>query len=132
MFANKDSKLFKAIDKGNFKKVEELLLSGANVNARDKQRDDCTPLHVAVSSCDLSSMETLISCGANINAVSNHGYTPLMAACIKGLYRLIKLLVDNGADKNIQTIYGDRAIDFVKKIQPRDELIEKIIKMLEI
>ena len=131
MFFDKDRKLFKAIDKGDFFKVSELLARRANVNARDTLRDNCTPLHVAVSSCNDSIMKTLIDWGADINAVSNHGYTPLMSACITGLYPLVKLLLDNGAYKNIQTIYGDRAIDFAKRYKPRSETTEKIIEMLE-
>jgi len=41
--------------------------------------------------------------GANINAVSENGWTPLMLAVLHGSSAIVKLLLEYGADPNITT-----------------------------
>ena len=45
---------------------------------------------------DLSQVSTLISKGADINAVDEEGWTPYLAASVEGNWKVMKLLQDMG------------------------------------
>ena len=55
----------------------------ANVEDRG-MKGDCTPLMEAASSGHLEIVKLLISHGADVNAQSSSGNTPLMYACASG------------------------------------------------
>ena len=60
-----------------------LLAMRANVEDRG-MKGDCTPLMEAASSGHLEIVKLLISHGADVNAQSSSGNTPLMYACASG------------------------------------------------
>ena len=62
-----------------------------------------TILHVAVLECNVQIVEHLISRKANVNAVSVDGDPPLFASATKGHARIVKLLVEAGANSNLDT-----------------------------
>ena len=52
----------------------------------------------------------------NINAKNNEGYTPLHLIAMKAeKVEFVKLMYDLGADKNIETEFGERAYDLAKE-----------------
>ena len=57
----------------------------ANVEDRG-MKGDCTPLMEAASSGHLEIVKLLISHGADVNAQSSSGNTPLMYACASGKF----------------------------------------------
>ncbi len=59
-----------------------------------------TPLHKAVCSTVVETVKTLLDAGANVNAVSGDGVTPLQHAIGKNHPRIVQLLVEHGADLN--------------------------------
>jgi len=55
---------------------------------------------------DEAAAKMLIGKGANVNAVGNYGWTPLMVASEKGLYETARLLIKHGADVNSRNVGG--------------------------
>ena len=70
-----------------------------------------TPLHYACAKGHLDVASFLIANGANVNALSLGGTTPLMMAVQSGNELLVKLLLDKGADLQIRNAEGITAID---------------------
>ena len=66
-----------------FFQFQVLLAMRANVEDRG-MKGDCTPLMEAASSGHLEIVKLLISHGADVNAQSSSGNTPLMYACASG------------------------------------------------
>jgi len=55
---------------------------------------------------DEAAAKMLIEKGANVNAVGNYGWTPLMVAAEKGLYATARLLIKHGGDVNGRNLGG--------------------------
>ena len=66
--------------------------------------------------------------GALIDLKGDLGYTPLHYACMFGNIEMVKLLLDNGSDKNIQNEFGENAVRIA--INSSSENKEKIVKLL--
>jgi ankyrin repeat protein len=75
-------------------KVEILLKSGANVNAKTSS-DGETPLHKAISRGDIEIVKLLLNYGADVNAKSKYGVTALHFA--RNSNAIAQLLVEHGA-----------------------------------
>ena len=114
-------------------KIEILLKKGANVNARCKSIilsraladirewsdvqmvSEVTPLHLACAYDRFKEAKLLIESGADANAVSSYGSTPLHYLCQRHQMMsqanenasLAKLLVENGAKINLEDSNGD-------------------------
>jgi uncharacterized protein len=70
-------------------------------NQRDRRGGGLTPLVFAVRANDLESVKTLLTAGANVNQVTNYGWSPLLVATQNRYYQLASFLLDNGADPNL-------------------------------
>lgn len=79
---------------------------------------DDTVLHILV----------FLQNGALINLKGDLGYTPLHYACMFGNIEMVKLLLENGSDKNIQNEFGENAVRIA--INSSSENKEKIVKLL--
>jgi ankyrin repeat protein len=73
-----------------------------------------TPLHYACAKGHLDAASFLIANGANVNALSLGGTTPLMMAVQSGNELLVKLLLDKGADLQLRNTEGISAIDIAE------------------
>src|ERR1700722_5259042 len=60
-----------------------------------------TPLVYAVRSNDLDSVKVLLAAGADVNQVSDYGWSPLLVATQNRYYQLGAFLLDHGADPNL-------------------------------
>jgi uncharacterized protein len=60
-----------------------------------------TPLVYAVRSNDLDSVKALLAAGADINQVSDYGWSPLLVATQNRYYQLGAFLLEHGADVNL-------------------------------
>ena len=85
--------------------VELLLLNRADVHVCDE--DGKFPLHHALESVsadevypNLSTVNLLLDCGADPNAVTLSGETPLYTACSKGLLKIVHRVLKCGAEVN--------------------------------
>lgn len=81
-------------------KVRELLVAGADPNARDD--DGRSPLFSAVLGGSIGLVGLLLESGADVNARDHHGFTALHFAAQEDLPEMARLLIAKGADVNAQ------------------------------
>ena len=103
--------LTEAIKARDTTKIKELIAKGADVNARDSLGN--TLLHLAVRCKNADAVRLLIGAGANPDVLdpdpsgdSPDAYSPLHYAAIGNLTEIVKILLDGGADINIQDSFG--------------------------
>ena len=96
------AEIHKAAKKGSLEKVKAFLTNGEKVDVKDKR--EMTPLYYAAVGGHKDVCEYLISQGADVNAGSESGFFPLGGIISTRTERgveIFKLLIDNGADYNI-------------------------------
>lgn len=69
--------LFRAMTEGDCQLVKELILHGADINARDNVGS--TLLHYAVKYKDIAFIEWLLAHGADVAIKNDAGYTPFFS-----------------------------------------------------
>ena len=83
-------------------------------------------LFKAVVNGDHEAVRALLAGGADINARSNNGITPLTLAAMKGYLDITKILIDSGADLNVRNKDENTAL----KISIQNGFVE-ITKLLQ-
>ena len=106
--AAEETALADAAEHGDGVLVRELILDGADVNAR--QADGMTALHWAVYLDEPDTASLLVSSGAEVNAVNRYGVTPLSLAATNGNANLITLLLDAGANAQASLRGGETVL----------------------
>ncbi len=91
--------LRKAAQRGKVAQTKELLEQGADPNTKNK--DQHTPLALAVKHGHADVVMLLIGSGANKDPMDRHKKTPLGLAVEAGHIKLAKLLIEMGANKEI-------------------------------
>lgn len=105
--------IWEAIANGKQDVAKDLIRKGADLNARDKNGNSA--LHYLCSGNDPGMMEALLKAGADPNIRNKENMTPLFFVrriCFsdpEAKYRLMKLLLDYGADKNVHCIEAKTA-----------------------
>ncbi len=94
--------LHSAILRGHREVVNELLLHGTNVNARDHQ--GYSPLHHAVEEGNIAIVQLLLFFKAEASPKDKRGSTPLHLAAFYSHEQIAKFLVDQGAEVEVSTI----------------------------
>jgi hypothetical protein len=75
---------------------------------------------------DLAQVKALLDKGASVNSKTSYGQTPLFFACDRGYTEIVKLLIDRGADVNVEdTFYHASALSWAAQ---KDRL--EIVKLL--
>jgi len=108
-------------DSINPKAAQLLIDAGAKVNVASSA-SGATPLHEAVMTNNAITAEILLKNGADTGARNNKGWTPL-AMIMDGLKerysvpaRMVKLLVENGADINTKGFTGKTILNHLAEI----------------
>jgi ankyrin repeat protein len=97
---------------GNLKYINAFLDNGVNVD----YVNICTPLTVICWKGGNDNIaEELIIRGANVNCIAFNSYTPLMFAASRKALTLVKILLNYGADANIENNAGEKAINLIDK-----------------
>jgi len=94
-----DAALLEAAKKGNLAKVMKLATS-QNINCRDTQGRNSTPLHLAAGYNHVEVAEFLLESGADVNAQDKGGLIPLHNASSYGHVDIAALLIKYKADVN--------------------------------
>lgn len=120
--------LLMAVDNKDVIEVEKLLMSGANVNARNHLGE--TPLIRAGS---LNMIDLLLKHGADINAQDANGYSALHNAIHHVEVDTINKLLVNGADFNIQDKNGvSPVIEATIACEDHENALDILKKLLEV
>lgn len=104
---NGEQPLALAAWKGNDKAVDWLLEHGAKLNRKDKSWG---ALHYATFNGYSDLANRLIKMGADINARTPNGATPLILAAREGKVDIAKSLLEAGADPKLRTDWNDNAL----------------------
>jgi hypothetical protein len=99
--------------------MEVLLKAGAEIEARGNIQGGpgWTPLLLAAAEGYSAQVRTLISWGADVNAVDDVGRTALMLAAARGVDAEISVqaLLDAGADAHARCQEGNSALDYARE-----------------
>lgn len=126
--------LFVACKRGNVDITEFLITNcdadteqrGMFENPEDQSVHCVTPLWCAAVSGKLSVVKCLIRLGADINAVSDTGSTPVRSACFMTNMEIVQYLVEHGADiKKSNYNGGTCLINSVQSVELCSYLISK-------
>ncbi|XP_063350786.1 ankyrin repeat and LEM domain-containing protein 1 [Pelmatolapia mariae] len=102
------SQLCKAVNEGDPRSVQQLLLQGANPNLVGTK--GVAAVHLSVgkeTEKNTRCLKTLLQYGADPNIRSSEGLTPLHVAALWGCYQNLKLLLMNGGNPNIKDNEGN-------------------------
>ena len=105
-----ETPLMLAAIKGRLDWAKKLAARGAKIN-----QPGWTPLHYACSGTDGGVAAWLLSQGADVNARSPNGTTPLMMASRYGASETVPVLLKAGADVALKNEQDLTALDFAKK-----------------
>jgi hypothetical protein len=76
---------------------------------------------------DLAQVKALLDKGASVNSKSSYGQTPLFFACDRGNMEIAKLLIERGADVNVEdTFYHASAISWAAQ-KKRYEIVTLLL-----
>jgi cell division septation protein DedD len=95
-----------AAESGDVAKLQQLIDSGVKVDELRKG-DSATALDVASYAGKLNAVETLVKDGADIDAHTAAGYTPLHLAALKGHVDVVDFLLKHGAEIDAISADGD-------------------------
>jgi len=118
--ANGETPLMLAAIKGQLTAVQLLVRRGARIN-----KEGWSPLHYACSGPDEGVSAWLLAQGAELDARSPNGSTPLMMAARYGALDLPAVLLKAGADVNLRNAQGLSALDFARAAG-RDALVQEL------
>ncbi len=99
-----------AIDFGAKASIEWMIEKGVNLRFEDDEGS--TPLHSCIDRAKPDRYEilkSLIDAGADVNAYGMHNWTPLHLAAIRDDQRMMKMLMEAGADREKRTVIDNYA-----------------------
>ncbi|KAK2876855.1 hypothetical protein Q8A67_020951 [Cirrhinus molitorella] len=99
-----DRQLLEASKSGDLEVVKKLCTL-QNVNCRDVEGRQSTPLHFAAGYNRVAVVEYLLQHGADVHAKDRGGLVPLHNACSYGHYEVAELLILHGAVVNVADLW---------------------------
>ena len=119
-----------AVFLANVPRVSAMLNSNAELVQERYARGD-TALHHAARNGDLEIAEQLVSCGADPNAMSDHGHFPLYCAAGHGHVETTRYLLENGADLGAKLSDGKTVPEWLKQFADQDPRFRACLDVLE-
>ncbi len=104
------SKLILAVEENDIEKVVKRIQMGDRINAKDKNYDGNTALHIAVENGNVQITRYLLSAGAKVNSKNAEKRTPLMLLDEDASVELVQVLLTYGAKVNAFNRQGDTAL----------------------
>lgn len=98
--------------KGRLDIVKWLVERGAKINPPPRQ---WSPLHYASFAGHKEVMDYLLAQGANIDARSTNGSTPLMMAIYEGREDIARSLIEKGADRKLKNDFGEGSLEWAMR-----------------
>ncbi|XP_044153104.1 fibronectin type 3 and ankyrin repeat domains protein 1 [Bufo gargarizans] len=95
-----------AVDGDNLKLIEWMIADGCEVDVKDSCSRWTPLMLVSAVTGNPDVAQRLIAAGADVNVKDKDGKTPLMVAALNNHERLVRLLIENGADGSITNEYG--------------------------
>ncbi|MEI0517323.1 ankyrin repeat domain-containing protein [Brachyspira murdochii] len=95
------------------KRIIFILLATFILSFNLYSNDDFVTSNEFIKACfniNIKTVKNYINNGGNINAKDERGFTGLMYAAQGGHYKLVRLLLENGADPNIKALNGATAL----------------------
>ena len=108
-----DDDFLKACGLCNVSQVEEAIINGANVNAKDKS--GFTALIWAAKEGHIKIVELLLKHNADVNIKDKYGRTALFWASARGYTETTELLLKHRADVNAKNKQGETALTWAIK-----------------
>ncbi len=105
--------LARAVDNDVPEEVQDLITKGANVNGKDANYNNLTPLFLAVENGNLEIIQMLLNAGAKVNVRDKSKQTALMRLDMDATPEMISLLVRHGVKLNLSDDEGNTALDIV-------------------
>ena len=104
-----------------------LIDAGADLDANSKNGANLKPINSAAACRDLDAAYQMVSAllgnGADISAKQNGGFTALHSAAANGNVRLVKLLLEKGADPHVLSDDKKTPLQFAQE-RNRTEIVE--------
>jgi ankyrin repeat protein len=118
--------LMSACDRGKLRSARKLIEWGANVNARDKEKNTVL-MHACSEVVNPKVVELLLSRIDGINRKNAYGQTALMLAASSGNAEVVRQLVQHGADVNVVSDQQETPLTFAVVWGHRD-VIEVLLQ----
>jgi len=96
-----------AVEDDDIEKVKDLITRHANVNAKEKDRRNITPLFIAVENNNVEIVDVLLLFGAKVNSRDKNRQTPLMMIDDDTPLELVDLLLKYGAKVGLEDNEGN-------------------------
>jgi len=115
-------KLLAAVVEGNSQAVRQQIAHGVSVDMTDEEG---TPLVVLASKLNHPAiLKELLAASDDVDGMDRGGFTALHYACIENRIKLIRMLLDCGADPLLKTKAGDAPIMLV---HPSQKMIRTLV-----
>jgi len=121
-----ENPLFDAVNEGNLEEVINLIARGENVNVKEKNYSNITPLFLAVENGSAKIAETLLNFGAKANVRDENKQTPLMRLDDDATPELVRLLINHGAKINLTDKQGNNALMFAS-VNAETEVLQVLL-----
>ncbi len=118
----KRNKLIAAVESNDIEAVVKRIRKGDRVNAKDKNYDGNTALHVAVENGNVEIARYLLSAGAKINSKNLQKRTPLMLLDEDATPELVNVLLGYTAKINLLDRDGNSALILIADSADKDAI----------
>lgn len=112
--------------------VQLLLEKYQNPNPDIRQKEinnallECASSSSIISDSDMVAL--LLDYGADVNAVDDNGFTPLMLASKAGCKEIVRYLIDRGANIDQQNSNGDTALILAAEVDGNSKMVEMLLR----